>query len=189
MRQLADDTSHSIGLGIIAVSVLLMIIRTHVAAMIVFLAFAGVGLSASLTPILQDLASVVHTIPGLSSGHVYSTFNGAFSLGAFVGPIIVGQLFGALVLATHPPTKPCELTSACRWTGRHLGLDSVVHLPRRLQRRPLPFRSVLRWRQEGAARGEAPHGVPQERGGRRGLGQRGRAGREGSGGRRDGAGA
>ena len=81
----------------------LLIIPSPLAVLIVFLAFLGkslmhhlgnrmltptdVGASFGfwLPPIMQDLSSGLETIPGLGFAHVYGAFNGAFSVGAFIG--------------------------------------------------------------------------------------------------------
>lgn len=56
----------------------------------------GFSLSFYLTPILLDLSLVVSLTPGLGAAHVYGIFNLAYSIGAFIGPIIAGQLIQTL---------------------------------------------------------------------------------------------
>ncbi|KAM0748071.1 MFS general substrate transporter [Meredithblackwellia eburnea MCA 4105] len=74
----------------------LLIIKGPLPLFIFFLVILGFSLSFFLTPTMQDLSVVVALTPGLPSTAAYGCFNMMYSIGAFVGPIIGGQLIGAL---------------------------------------------------------------------------------------------
>ena len=52
--------------------------------------------SLPIPAISADLAMVARDTEGLGFSHVFSLFNISFSLGAFIGPIIAGQVLGHL---------------------------------------------------------------------------------------------
>ncbi|EFP74743.2 uncharacterized protein PGTG_00699 [Puccinia graminis f. sp. tritici CRL 75-36-700-3] len=65
---------------------------TSLAALITFVTFTGIFIMGIAAPIMQDLAEVVKTTPGLGFAHVYGIFNMVYSTGALVGSLCVGGL-------------------------------------------------------------------------------------------------
>ncbi|KAI5475475.1 MFS multidrug transporter [Pseudohyphozyma bogoriensis] len=74
----------------------LLIIPGPLPLFIFFLVLFGFSMSMFLTPVTHDLSIVVSQTPGLPATAAYGMFNMAFSLGAFIGPIIAGQVINAL---------------------------------------------------------------------------------------------
>ncbi|BGP54868.1 hypothetical protein JCM8202_003377 [Rhodotorula sphaerocarpa] len=70
----------------------LLIIKGPLALFIFFLALLGVAVSAFITPTTVDLAMVSARVPNVTTAHVFSLFNLAFSVGSLLGPIVGGQL-------------------------------------------------------------------------------------------------
>ncbi|KAA1114844.1 hypothetical protein PGT21_025184 [Puccinia graminis f. sp. tritici] len=65
---------------------------TSLAALITFVTFTGILIMGIAAPIMQDLAEVVKTTPGLGFAHVYGIFNMVYSTGALIGSLCVGGL-------------------------------------------------------------------------------------------------
>ncbi|KAM0755934.1 MFS general substrate transporter [Meredithblackwellia eburnea MCA 4105] len=85
-----------LGLVLCIPAFLLLIIKGPLPLFVFFLVFVGFAISFLLAPIMQDLSIVVNLTPGLPSTAAYGTFNMAYSVGAFVGPIVGGQVLGSL---------------------------------------------------------------------------------------------
>lgn len=74
----------------------LLIIKGPLALFIFFLAVIGVGVSAFITPTTVDLALVAARNPTITTAHVFSLFNLAFSVGSLIGPIVGGQIISGV---------------------------------------------------------------------------------------------
>ncbi|KAK4052951.1 hypothetical protein OIO90_004075 [Microbotryomycetes sp. JL221] len=74
----------------------LLIINGPLPLFIFFLAVLGVTMAMFITPCTHDLGLVTSQVDGLSSMWSMSAFNLAYSLGAFIGPIMVGQVLEKL---------------------------------------------------------------------------------------------
>ncbi|KAM0792095.1 hypothetical protein ACM66B_004799 [Microbotryomycetes sp. NB124-2] len=70
----------------------LLIINGPLPLFIFFLAVLGVTMAMFITPCTHDLGLVTSKVDGLSSMWSMSAFNLAYSCGAFIGPIMVGQV-------------------------------------------------------------------------------------------------
>ncbi|GAA5863358.1 hypothetical protein JCM3774_005264 [Rhodotorula dairenensis] len=70
----------------------LLIIKGPLALFIFFLTMIGIGVSAFITPTTVDLALVAARNPTITTAHVFSLFNLAFSVGSLIGPIVGGQI-------------------------------------------------------------------------------------------------
>lgn len=94
-----------------------LVIRGPLPLLIFFLCLLGFSLSAFLSPVMHDLSVsirrrsrgrerrltlsatlqvLISETPGMSSSHSFSLFNLSYSIGAFIGPIIAGQVLDAL---------------------------------------------------------------------------------------------
>ncbi|GAA5986337.1 hypothetical protein JCM10908_003709 [Rhodotorula pacifica] len=74
----------------------LLIIKGPLALFIFFLAVIGIGVSAFITPTTVDLALVAAHTPSITTAHVFSLFNLAFSVGSLIGPIVGGQIISKI---------------------------------------------------------------------------------------------
>ncbi|GAA5908941.1 hypothetical protein JCM6882_004950 [Rhodosporidiobolus microsporus] len=74
----------------------LLIIRGPLALFVFFLVLIGISVSLFLTPVTVDLSICAAESPILQTAHVFGTFNMAFSIGSFIGPIIAGQIISAI---------------------------------------------------------------------------------------------
>ncbi|KAK4048805.1 hypothetical protein OIV83_004571 [Microbotryomycetes sp. JL201] len=74
----------------------LLIINGPLPLFIFFLAVLGITMAMFITPCTHDLGLVTSSVEGLSSMWSMSAFNLAYSLGAFIGPIMVGQVLQKL---------------------------------------------------------------------------------------------
>ncbi|KAL4265133.1 Major Facilitator Superfamily Vesicular Transporter [Pleurotus pulmonarius] len=72
---------------------LLLIIRKELGMFIAFFVFASFSVSAVISPVTAELATVSRHIKGVGFAHVYGAFNVAFGVGSALGPIVGGQLY------------------------------------------------------------------------------------------------
>lgn len=85
-----------LGMLLSAPTLALLIIEGPLPLFIFFLVIVGVSMSFFLTPTMQDLSVIVALTPSLPSTACYGMFNMCYSIGAFIGPIVGGQLIEAL---------------------------------------------------------------------------------------------
>ncbi|KAK4704865.1 hypothetical protein P7C70_g1339, partial [Phenoliferia sp. Uapishka_3] len=85
-----------IGLSLSIPAYSLLVIAGPLPLFIFFLVILGFSLSFFLTPTMQDLSIVVASTPGLPASAAYGCFNMMYSVGAFIGPIIAGNLIEGL---------------------------------------------------------------------------------------------
>ncbi|KAF7437249.1 hypothetical protein PC9H_004086 [Pleurotus ostreatus] len=72
---------------------LLLIIRKELGMFIAFFVFASFSVSAVISPVTAELATVSRHIKGIGFAHVYGAFNVAYGVGSALGPIVGGQLY------------------------------------------------------------------------------------------------
>lgn len=86
----------ALGIVLTAPTLSLLIIRGPLPLFIFFLVMLGISMSFFLTPTMQDLSMIVNLTPGLPATACYGMLNMADSIGAFIGPIVGGQLIESL---------------------------------------------------------------------------------------------
>ncbi len=98
----------------------------------VWLVFAGVGVSAFITPTTVDLALVAARNPTITTAHVFSLFNLAFSVGSLIGtapqktPANTLQLLDLYIAASGSDRMYLYRTD--RWRPDHLGRGDLARL-------------------------------------------------------------
>ncbi|GAA5829780.1 hypothetical protein JCM11251_007876 [Rhodosporidiobolus azoricus] len=111
----------------------LLIIRGPLALFVFFLVLIGISVSLFLTPVTVDLSICASESPILQTAHVFGTFNMAFSIGSFIGPIIAGQIISAvqikrawIILASLAAAlSALALPAVVLWVGGRLKIEKT----------------------------------------------------------------